>query len=135
MKKIPNELAEIQNQKRKETAKAVTDAIIELQSQGYNIKIKDLLFVTGLSRSVFAKPHIRRILIEYGIVEPKELSSDEAQDKCDNSKQHKDLLAEKDGYIDRLLFENEQLKNECELLRGRIHLLTYKMSAMNNNDF
>ena len=45
------------------------------------------------------------------------------------------VIAEKDGYIDRLLFENEQLRQECEILRGQIHLLTYKNSITDNNDF
>ena len=47
----------------------VTQAILVLESQGYNIKIKDLISVTGLSRSVFAKPHIREVLVEYGIIQ------------------------------------------------------------------
>lgn len=53
------------------TITMVTNAIIELEAQGYSIKIRDIMDVTGLSRSVFAKPHIRKILVEYGISKPK----------------------------------------------------------------
>ncbi len=39
------------------------------------------------------------------------------------------ILAEKDGYIQRLLFVNSQLTKEVELLRGKIHLLMHKSAA------
>jgi len=55
MKKLPQRPLEKQESERTATAAAVTDAIIELEAQGYNTRIKDLMFVTGLSRSVFAK--------------------------------------------------------------------------------
>lgn len=90
-------------------------------------------FLNGLSRSVFAKPHIRRVLIEYGIVDPKEHS--EIHAKGCGRKGVEALLAEKDGYIDRLLLENQRMMQEIELLRGEIHLLKYRNSVLENNDF
>ena len=57
---IPKSLVQRQEKTRKDTVEMVTQAILVLESQGYNIKIKDLISVTGLSRSVFAKPHIFR---------------------------------------------------------------------------
>ena len=63
---IPKSLVQRQEKTRKDTVEMVTQAILVLESQGYNIKIKDLISVTGLSRSVFAKPHIREVLVEYG---------------------------------------------------------------------
>ena len=45
------------------------------------------------------------------------------------------IIAEKNGYIDRLLFENEQLRNEIELLRGEVHLLTHRNALFNSGDF
>ena len=132
-KKLPESLLNRQESERAATISAVTDAIIELESQGYKIRIKDLMFVTNLSRSVFAKPHIRRVLVEYGIIEPSsiETSTENRKARCGADT----ILAEKDGYIDRLLFENEQLRRECEILRGQIHLLTYKKSIEDENDF
>ena len=96
----------------------VTQAILVLESQGYNIKIKDLISVTGLSRSVFAKPHIREVLVEYGIIQtqtPEKTAGAESTRRMDR------LIAEKNGYIQRLLHENEQLRYEVDLLRGKVH--------------
>ena len=109
---------------RTATITAVTEAIIELESQGYDTRIKDIIFVTGLSRSVFSKPHIRKILVEYGVVEP---GNAEPSTETEAARQDiKTILAEKDGYIERLLFINEQLQHEIELLRGKVHLLKHK---------
>ena len=58
---IPKSLVQRQEKTRKDTVEMVAQAILVLESQGYNIKIKDLISVTGLSRSVFAKPHAGRI--------------------------------------------------------------------------
>jgi len=134
VKKLPKILTEKQEAERVATIAKVTDAIILLNSEGYNTRIKDVISVTGLSRSVFAKPHIRRVLVEYGIVEP----CVNAGTSTTHRKAPRDadmIIAEKDGYIDRLLFENEQMRNEIELLRGEIHLLTHRNAFMNDNDF
>lgn len=132
-KKLPNALIKKQEETRSETIAAVTNAIIELEAQGYSIKIRDLMEVTGLSRSVFAKPHIRKILVEHGISKPKWIDT-----PCETKDTRRDmdiLLAEKDGYIQRLLTENDQLKYEVELLRGKIHLLMHKTAAKNQDIF
>jgi hypothetical protein len=136
MKKLPGKLIERQQAERSATAEAVTNAVIELKSQGYDVRIKDIMFVTSLSRSVFAKPHIRRILIEYGIFKPKKLPMNgdiQTQNNC--PKKCAAVLAEKNGYIDRLLLENERLKQECAVLRGRIYMLMCKKSLTDDNDF
>ena len=83
--------------------------------------------VTGLSRSVFAKPHIRKVLVEYGISKPAWVESPPTSKR--EPRDIATLLAEKDGYIQRLLTENEQMKYEIELLRGKIHLLMHKVAA------
>ena len=94
---IPESLVHRQEKIRQETLEAVTQAILALESQGYNIKIKDLVSVTGLSRSVFAKPHVRKVLVEHGIIQPQ---ITEGADKANNaSPRMAMLLAEKDGYI------------------------------------
>lgn len=126
-KKLPQSLVERQKRTRNNTIDVVTNAIIELEAQGYKIKIRDIMEVTGLSRSVFAKPHIRKVLVEYGISKPDWVESPPTSKR----KPHDiaTLLAEKDGYIQRLLTENEQMKYEIELLRGKIHLLMHKIAA------
>ena len=42
---------------------------------------------------------------------------------------------EKNGYIQRLLHENEQLRYEVELLRGKVHILTHKAAAQGEELF
>lgn len=132
-KRLQQSLYDKQESERAATVAMVTDAIIELEAQGYNTRIKDIMFVTSLSRSVFAKPHIRRVLFEYGVVEPSDSKSLSTSGKT--RRDINTILAEKDGYIYRLLFENEHLRKECELLSGQIHLLTYKNSVVEENDF
>ena len=130
---IPKSLIQRQEKIRQKTLEVVTQAILALESQGYNIKIKDLVSVTGLSRSVFAKPHVRKVLVEYGIIQPQ---IPEGADKANNaSPRMAMLLAEKDGYIQRLLNENNQLRYEVELLRGKVHLLMHKAAAQGEDDF
>lgn len=126
-RKLPQSLIEKQERTRNNTIEVVTNAIIELEAQGYSIKIRDLIEATGLSRSVFAKPHIRKVLVEYGISKPDWIESSPTQKK--KSHDVATILAEKDGYIQRLLTENEQMKYEIELLRGKIHLLMHKVAA------
>lgn len=130
---LPKNLLDKQESERTKTISVIEKAIIELQSQGYDIKIKDIIEVTGLSRSLFAKPHVRKILIEYGVVQ---ISDEQAKDT--NIKVESNLklkLAEKEGYIQRLLFENEQLKYEIEGLRGELHLMMHKDNNANKIEF
>lgn len=130
---IPKSLVQRQEKIRQKTLEVVTQAILALESQGYNIKIKDLVSVTSLSRSVFAKPHVRKVLVEHGIIQPQ---ITEGADKANNaSPRMAMLLAEKDGYIQRLLNENDQLRYEVELLRGKVHLLMHKAAAQGEDDF
>lgn len=129
---IPESLVQRQEKTRKDTTEMVTQAILALESQGYNIKIKDLISVTGLSRSVFAKPHIRKVLVEHGIIQPQ---SSEHTAETENKRKIEMLIAEKDGYIQRLLNENEQLRYEVELLRGKVHILMHKAAAQGEELF
>ena len=132
-RKLPQALIKKQEKVRNNTIEMVTNAIIELEAQGYSIKIRDLIEVTGLSRSVFAKPHIRKVLVEYGISKPDWIESQPKPKR--KSREIATLLAEKDGYIQRLLAENEQMKYEIELLRGKIYLLMHKVAAAGGGVF
>lgn len=58
MRKVPEQLAAKQETQRQKTINLVLRAIHDLNNEGYSIRIKDLMEITGLSRSVFAKLHI-----------------------------------------------------------------------------
>lgn len=134
MKALPKNLLDRQETERLKTAEIVAKAISELESEGYRIKIQDLIKVTGLSRSVFSKPHVRQILVERGIVKPyyspippdnNEIHREETLPKKKDKK--------KDEYIQRLLDENNQLRREVEILRGKIHILMHKVEMKRQN--
>lgn len=129
---IPEPLVQRQEKTRKDTTERVNQAILALESQGYNIKIKDLMTMTGLSRSVFAKPHIREVLIEHGIIQPQ---TSEKTISAESTHRMDRLIAEKNGYIQRLRNENEQLRYEVELLRGKVHILMHKTAAQGEEIF
>ena len=40
----------------------------------------------------------------------------------------KEKLAKKDEYIEKLTDDNQSLKNECELLRGKLFLMMQRQS-------
>ena len=130
MSKLPKRLAEKQEMDRQKTINLVLRAITGLKAEGYGIKIKDLIEATGLSRSVFAKPHIRKILVDNGIRHSKVDASVPSAPVHKNSQiaNLKEKLAKKDEYIKKLVEENAALKQECELLRGRLFLLMQRQS-------
>lgn len=106
-------------------------AIHDLKNEGYSIKIKELIEATGLSRSVFAKAHIRQLLSDNGIRYSKaeiQTPAPPVSRKQSQITKLKAKLAQKDDYIARLTEENQALKNECELLRGRLFLLMQRQS-------
>jgi len=130
MSKLPKGLAEKQEMDRQKTINLVLRAIAGLNAEGYGIKIKDLIEVTGLSRSVFAKPHIRKILADNSIGYFRVDTSVPSVPVHKNSHiaNLKEKLAKKDEYIKKLVEENADLKQECELLRGRLFLLMQRQS-------
>jgi hypothetical protein len=67
MRKVPEQLMAKQETQRQKTINLVLRAIHDLKNEGYNIKVKDLMEATGLCRSVFAKPYIRKLLTDDGI--------------------------------------------------------------------
>lgn len=121
--KVPKELQAKQEQQRQITINTVLRAISELRAEGHQLTIKNLMEYTGLSRSVFAKKHIRAVLVRQGIVAEKIESSEQRSSKPSAKQRVKQKLAEKDRQIHRLTEENAALKSECELLRGRLFLL------------
>jgi hypothetical protein len=130
VKKIPEQLVKRQESQRQQTINKVLYAIDELEREGYRIKVKDLIERTGLARSTFSKTHIREILIQKCIIEMKEGDPKDRKSKTNKKTRIGNLKQEldrKEAYIERLLEEKEVLKNECELLRGRLFLLMQRL--------
>lgn len=125
MRKISKQLMAKQEIQRQKTINLVFRAIHDLKNEGYGIKIKDLMVTTGLSRSVFAKSHIRKILMDNDIGYSKgdKPASNTTVHKSSQITNLKGKLAKKDEYIGKLVEENAALKQECEFLRGRLFLL------------
>lgn len=129
--KVPQALKDKQEMVRQATVHAVLTAIHELQAQGYAVRIKDLMEYTGLSRSTFGKAHVRELLVRCGIVDSKMDITEEvdANSPLSATKRLRADLKCKNERIAKLRAENSELKQECELLRGRVFLL---MQYQNN---
>ena len=131
MGKLPNALVQKQEVLRQKSINLVIRAIADLNAEGYRIKIKDLMERTGLSRSIFAKSHIRQILVKNGICKPPvniEFAKTTPTNKATRISNLEKKLLQKDDYIRRLTDEIGKLKDECALLRGRLFLLMQRQS-------
>lgn len=123
--KLPQALIDKQELTRQQTINSVLKAIHELQEQGYVVRIKDLMEYTGLSRSTYGKSHVREVLERYDIVKKKVIIEDKIDCKKTLSPEKrlgKELKC-KNERIGKLIKDNLELKQECELLRGRLFLL------------
>ena len=122
MNKLPRVIREKQAMQREQTTNKVLRAITDLSNEGANVRIKDLIEYTGLARSTFAKEHVRNILIRKGIVESKKEKCKTKTNKPTRISNLMKKAEEREVYIEKLKIENAELKNECELLRGRLFL-------------
>lgn len=127
LNKLPRVIEEKQALQRHETMNKVLRAINDLTNEGANIRIKDLIEYTGLSRSTFAKSHVRDILIDKGIVVSKKERSKIKTNKPTRISNLMKKSEEREAYIKKLETENAEYKNECELLRGRLFLLMQRL--------
>ncbi len=126
MSELASALARKQEIQRQKSINLVLRAITELNVEGYRIRIKDLMEHTGLSRSIFAKSHIRKILIDKEICKASPKADMEQKAPTNKSNRISNLekkLRQKDELIRRLIAENDKLKEECALLRGKLFLL------------
>lgn len=123
-KKLPIGLTEKQELQRQESINKVLRACADIKAEGKKVTIAALVEYTGLTRSTFAKSHIRELLAEYGY------GSFDAASVASKAKQSKrdDIVAEKDRQIAVLRVKNSELEKECELLRGRLFLMMEKNS-------
>lgn len=133
MRKISDSLRSLQQEQREKTMYAVKTAVQELWAEDYPISIKLLCERTGLSRSVFSKPHVRYLLADLKAANrsPKIISdgvSDAKYEKLllqlEKSKRREDEL--KSANI-RLRDDVQSLRSECELLRGELHTLMQQL--------
>lgn len=115
---LPQGLTEKQELQRQETINRVLRAASDIKSEGGTVAISTLIEYTGLSRSAFAKPHIRELLVEYGYSSE---NGTAVLHKRKKAKQVK-LIAEKDKQIAELRVKNAELEKECEFLRGKLFL-------------
>ena len=120
-KNIPAALAEKQEFQRQQTINKVLHAIDYMSSQGMDINISALAHLTGLSRSVLAKPHVRAVIDDY--YKTYEEAMLEEKKQAEKAANKRDRVKSKDERIRRLAEENAALKEECELLRGQLFLL------------
>lgn len=121
-KSIPPTLVARQEHQRQETMNKVLRAIEDIKAEGRKVSISTLVEFTGLSRSAFAKPHIRSLLEGLGYA-PR---TDAAKTPRSSIKSNGQDTVEKDRMIAQLRARNKELERECELLRGRLYLAMQK---------
>lgn len=120
---LPHGLSEKQELQRQETINKVLRAANELQSQGCCINIKNIMSLTGLSRSVFSKPHVQDVLNQY-FSDVREARGCEAISlKKQKRRNFKEEIGTMETQITKLRDENASLRAECALLRGKLFLL------------
>ena len=61
-RELPPALIQKQEQIRQQTIGKVLRAMEDLKAEGCQINIKNLMVYSGLSRSVFDKPHVRDLI-------------------------------------------------------------------------
>lgn len=128
MRKIPDSLLDLQQMQREQTISAVKSAIQELQAEGYPITIKHLCERTGLSRSVFSKPHVKAVLDEALYNCPAKTITEgtlESQYAKLLLQLEKSKRRESDLKLANMQLREtvQELRSECELLRGELHSL------------
>lgn len=116
MNELPEGLQNKQEQRRQETVNKVLHGIQTLEEEGQMATISALMELTGLSRSVFAKEHIRVLLDKDAPVKSKRKPKKKKNATEDD----------KDRIISELREKNVALEEECELLRGKLFLMMEK---------
>ena len=125
MKKIPEALRNRQQTQREKTLSLINSTVNDLRAEGCLISIKLLCERTGLSRSVFSKPHVKSLLAGLKTTKnaPNEFLDVQVEKllvQLNKSKQREDAL--KAANV-KLREDVLQLRAECELLRGELHTL------------
>jgi dynactin complex subunit len=129
MRKIPDSLIALQNRQREHTITLVRNSIQELQEEGYSVTVKRLCERTGLSRSVFSKPHVKALMEDaMRSQRPVTTISEESLERqyakilsqLEKSRRQKTELKSANIQLRETI---QELRSECELLRGELHSL------------
>lgn len=128
-RELPKGLAEKQELQRQQTINKVLRAIADMEGEGRKVTISVLVEFTGLSRSTFAKPHIRELLMKHGYIQSDSITISPECNKTNRTA----VISEKDRLIAELRVKNAELKRECELLRGRLFMIMNNKSYSVNN--
>lgn len=129
MRKVPDSLIALQQRQREHTISIVRDSIQELQAEGHSVTVKRLCERTGLSRSVFSNPHVKA-LMEDAIHSQRPVTtiSEESMERqyakilsqLEKSKRRETEFKAANIQLRETI---QELRSECELLRGELHSL------------
>ena len=147
MRKLPYNLIQKQQEIRGETLLIIQKSIDELSAEGYLIAIKDLIDRTGFSRSLFSKTHVQELLMKNKIGKYKNTKT--IIEKVDEDIREKFFRLEKElintkvkvenvkndneakiAFINDLKVKMQEKIEECEILRGELHILMQKAKIL-----
>lgn len=129
MKKIPDSLIALQQRQREHTISIVSGAIQELRAEGHLVTVKRLCERSGLSRSVFSKPHVKALVEDamrsqspVTMISEESLEGQHAKvlSQLEKSKRRETELKSTNIQLRETI---QELRSECELLRGELHSL------------
>lgn len=121
MRKLPDKLIEQQNIQKEQTISKVKTAIDELKKECIAISVSRISERSGLSRSVLSKPHVKEVLKQYCTETKHNSRTFEYTDK--KAGQLQKSCNDKDDVIKKLQNKLACKTTECELLRGKLHIL------------
>ena len=143
MRELPYKLKQKQQKTKEETLFKIQKSINELNAEGYLITIKVLIDRTGYSRSLFSKLHVQELLKKNNIGKYKNTKT--IIEKVDESIREKVFRLEKElikanskndklqndnnekiASINALKVKSQSKIEECEILRGQLHILMQK---------
>jgi len=116
-KNIPPALAERQELQRQDTINKILHAMQYLMDNGADVGIAELVHLTGLSRSVFAKPHVRTVLDEHYAAYHEAMAE----------------MAEEEKRMARVERKAEKKKEKIKSYEQRVKRLTEENAALERN--
>lgn len=129
MKTVPDALIKLRQKQKDDTIVIVNAVIKELQDEGFNITVKNLVERTGFSRSLFSKPHIKALIPTCDVVKIQQCNALDIKQITElEGKLHKaqETIAHKETQISKLRNELTLKNEECEILRGNLHIIMQK---------